>query len=196
MQTLNLAAEPRNPGKGESASLRRALRVPAVLYGPHSEPVHFSVAQLDMRPLVHTTETYRVALALGGDTLDCVLKKVDYDPITSRPAHADFFALTKGELLTLTVPVVLVGTPAGIREGGELIQPLHELEVRCLPKDLPGHIGIDISGLKVGDSILIGDLAIEGVEIHGDPTQPVVSLAGKQAELVEDEAVAEEETEA
>jgi large subunit ribosomal protein L25 len=186
MQTLTLAAEPRQPGKSTSKALRRAERVPAVLYGPHAEPVHFSVAWLDLRPLIHTTETYRVSLRVDGEAHDCILKHVDYDPLTSLPAHVDFFALTKGEALTITVPVVLVGTAPGVREGGDLMQPLHELEVRCLPKDLPGHIEVDVSGLNVGDAVHIGDLAVPGVEIHGDPALPVALVVGKKAEALEE----------
>jgi large subunit ribosomal protein L25 len=188
MQTITLTAEPRGTGTSAARATRREGRVPAVLYGPHAEPVHFSLAALDMRPLVHTTETYRIALKLDGQTLDCVLKHVDYDPVTSLPAHADFYALTKGEKLTLTVPVLVVGNAPGVREGGDLMQPLHEIEVRCLPKDIPGHIEVDVSNLNVGDAIHVGDLAFEGVEIHGDPALPVVLVAGKKPEVLEEEA--------
>jgi large subunit ribosomal protein L25 len=200
MQTLNLNAEPRATGTGAARATRRGGRVPAVLYGPHTEPVHFSLASLDLRPLVHTTETYRIALALEGETYDCVLKHVDYDPVRSVPRHADFYALTKGEKLTLTVPVLVVGSAPGVREGGDLMQPLHEIEVRCLPKDIPGHIEVDVSNLHVGDAIHVGDLSFEGVEIHGDPALPVVLVAGKKPEVLEEaapvEAAAAEEEEA
>jgi large subunit ribosomal protein L25 len=167
--------------------------VPAVLYGPHTEPVHFQVPVLEMRPLIHTTETYRVALKIDGATHDCILKHVDYDPRTDVPAHADFFALTRGEKLTLTVPVVLVGNAPGVRDGGDLVQPLHEIEVRCLPKDIPGHIEVDISNLHVGDAVHIGDLSVADVEIHGDAALPVVLVVGKKAEVLEEEAAEGEE---
>ena len=193
MHTLTLAAEPRQPGKSTSKALRRGERIPCVLYGPHAEPVHFSVAWLDLRPLIHTSESYRVELEVDGEAHDCILKHVDYDPITSRPAHVDFYALTKGEALTISVPVVLVGTAPGVREGGDVMQQLHELEVRSLPKNLPGHIAVDISGLGVGDAVHIGDLAMEDVEIHGDPAQPIVLVVGRKAEVLEEEGVLEGE---
>ncbi len=181
MQTLTLETQPRATGKAAAGALRRAKEVPAVLYGPHTAPVHFAVPALAMRPLIHTSEAYRVALKVDGATHDCILKRVDYHPVTDAPIHADFYALTRGEKLTLTVPVVLVGTAPGIREGGDIMQPLHEVEVRCLPKDIPGHIEVDVSALGIGDAVHLGDLRVENVEILGDPAQPIVLIAGKKA---------------
>jgi large subunit ribosomal protein L25 len=175
---------------------RREGRVPGVLYGPHAEPVHFTLDQRDVRPLVHTAENYRVSLKVDGDAHDCMLKTVDYDPVSSMPAHVDFIAITRGEKLTITVPVVLVGSAPGVRDGGDLVQPLHELEVRCLPADIPGHIDIDISELHIGESVSLGEISVPNVEIHGDPTQPIVLVAGKKAEVVEEEVEGLEEGEA
>jgi large subunit ribosomal protein L25 len=70
---------------------------------------------------------------------------------------------------------------------------LHELEVRCLPADIPGHIDVDISRLHVGESVSIGEISMPNVEIHGDPTQPIVLVAGKKAEVVEEEVEGLEE---
>jgi large subunit ribosomal protein L25 len=161
--------------------------VPGVLYGPHTTPVHFTIDQRDLRPLVHTSENYRVALTVDGDAHDCMIKHVDFEPTTSMPAHVDFIAITGGEKMTMTVPVVLIGVAPGVRDGGDLVQPLHELEVRCFPADIPGHIDVDISGLHVGESVSIGEVSVPNVEIHGDPTQPIVLVAGKKAEPIEEE---------
>lgn len=193
MQTLHLTAEPRTPGKSTARSARREGRVPGVLYGPHTEPVHFTLDQRDVRPLVHTAENYRVELKVDGGAHDCMLKHVDYDPISAMPAHVDFIAITRGEKLTITVPVVLVGSAPGVRDGGDLVQPLHELEVRCLPADIPGHIDVDISRLHIGESVSLGEISVPNVEIHGDPTQPIVLVAGKKAEVVEEEVEGLEE---
>ena len=154
------------------------------------------MATLPLRPLIHTTETYRVALRLDGQTHDCILKRVDYDPVSGQPSHLDFYALTRGEKLTLTVPVLLVGSAPGVREGGDLMQPLHEIEIRCLPKDIPGHIEVDVSALQVGDAILVGDLSYEGVEIHGDRALMVAHVVGRKAETAEGAEGAATEAEA
>ena len=193
MRTLKLTAEPRTPGKGPSRTARRNGRVPGVLYGPHSEPVHFTLHQRDMRPLVHTVENYRVALMVDGDAHDCMLKHVTFDPKSSQPEHVDFIAITRGERMTMTVPVVIVGVAPGVRDGGDLVQPLHELEVRCLPVDIPGHIEVDVSELNVGESVSIGQVSVPNVEIHGDPSQPIVLVAGKKPEIEEEVEVLEGE---
>jgi len=193
MRTLTLTAAPRTPGKSATKAARLEGLVPGVLYGPHAEPVHFAIDQRDLRPLVHTAENYRVSLTVGDGAHDCMLKHVDFDPRTSSPAHVDFIAITRGEKLTITVPVVLVGVAPGVREGGDIVQPLHELEVRCLPADIPGHIDVDISELNVGDSVSLGDISVPNVEIHGDPSQPIVLVAGKKAEVIEEPEVVEGE---
>ena len=138
MDTLTLTATARETGKKAVKATRKAGLVPCVLYGPHTEPVHFAVPTLSLRPLIHTTEQHRVTVNVGGDALDAILKEVVFHPVTERPWHVDFQALTAGETFTTTVPVELVGTPEAVRDGAELAQPIHQVEIRALPKDLPG----------------------------------------------------------
>ncbi|HYE94609.1 MAG TPA: 50S ribosomal protein L25 [Rubricoccaceae bacterium] len=187
MDTLNLTAAPRTPGKSAARALRREGRVPAVLYGHHQEPVHFSVGALDLRPLIHTSETHRVALKLDGETFDCILKDVTFHPVTEYPLHVDFQALRMDEKLTLTVPVTVTGQAPGIREGGELSQPLHELEIRCLPADIPGHVEVDVSALQIGDSIHVSDIELPNVEILTSAELPVVLVHTARVMALEEE---------
>ncbi len=182
MDAITLDVQPRELGKAAARAVRRAEEVPCVLYGPHQEPVHFRVPVLAMRPLIFTTETHRVAFSLGGEEFDCILKDVTYHPVTDVPVHADFYALTAGEAITVTVPVVLVGVAPGVKAGGMLSQPLNEVEVRCLPADIPGHLEIDISGLDIGDSLHVSDLAVENAEIETDPARTVVTITVPMAE--------------
>ena len=100
----------RETGKKAAKATRKAGLVPCVLYGPHTEPVHFAVPTLSLRPLIHTTEQHRVTVNVGGDSLDAILKEVIFHPVTERPWHVDFQALTAGEMFTTTIPVELVGT--------------------------------------------------------------------------------------
>jgi large subunit ribosomal protein L25 len=188
MDTLNLNARPRETGKAAVKATRRDGLVPCVLYGPHQEPVHFAVEVLDLRPLIQTSETHRVALAVDGTTYDCILKTVDYHPVTDVPIHIDFQALTMGEKMTMSVPIHLEGNAVGVREGGVLGQPLHELEVRCLPRDIPGHISVDISNMHVGDTLHVSDLALgEEIEVLTDPERTIVTLSSPRV-ATEDEA--------
>ncbi len=191
MNTLHLPASPRQTGKKAVKAVRREGRVPCVLYGPHQEPLHFASEAKNLRPLIHTTETYRVVVALDGQEYEAIVKDVTFHPVTSAPTHMDFQALTKGEKLTVTVPIHLEGAAPGVRAGGSLSQALHELEVRCLPKDIPGHVSIDVSGLEMGQSLRVSDLVFgEGVEVLTEADRTIVAVAAPRAEVEETAEVA------
>ena len=191
MESLTLPASPRDTGKKAVKATRREGLVPCVIYGPHLEPVHFSVETLALRPLIHTTEQYRVSVDLAGEAYDAVLKQVVFHPVTDRPWHVDFQALTAGETFTTNVPVVLEGTPEAVKDGADLAQPMNHVEVRALPKDLPGHISVDVTAMEIGDSLHVRDLVVaEGVEIltDGDLTIATVSMSTLGADIEEADA--------
>ncbi|PAP76303.1 50S ribosomal protein L25 [Rubrivirga marina] len=182
MQSITLDVQPRETGKAATKAVRREGLVPCVLYGVHTDPVHFAVETLALRPLIFTTETYRVALSLDGDTHDAILKQVDYHPVTDQPLHADFLALTAGETLTMTIPIRLEGTPRGVKAGGILSQPLSSLEIRALPKDIPGHISIDVSTLEVGESLHVDELGLGGsIQLLTDPARTIATVTAPKA---------------
>ena len=190
MDAISLQVEPRTPGKSTSRALRREEKVPCVLYGPHAEPTHFSVPVLDLRPLIYTAESHRVELTLEGETFDAILKEVVYHPITEVPQHADFYALTAGETITMTVPVQLVGDAKGVKAGGQLLQQINELDIECLPKDIPSQVEIDVTDMEVGGSVHVSELSIENVTILTDGDRTVVSIVAPRA--AEEEVVADE----
>ena len=200
MDTLTLTATARETGKKAAKATRKAGLVPCVLYGPHAEPVHFAVPTLALRPLIHTTEQHRVTVNVGGASLDAILKEVVFHPVTERPWHVDFQVLTAGELFTTTVPVELVGTPAAVRDGAELAQPILQVEVRALPKDIPGHLSADVSELGVGDTFHVSQLVLpDGVEVltDGDLVLATVSMSslGADVEAADAETAAEQSAE-
>lgn len=183
MDTYHLPVETRQTGKKAAKAVRTAGRVPCVLYGAHTAPVHFSAEVLALRPLVHTTETYRVAFSLDGDDHEAIVKEITFHPVTDTPIHVDFQALTRGEAITITVPVHVEGNAAGVLEGGQLSQPLHEIEIRSLPRDIPGHLSVDVTALGIGDSLTVGDLQVPaGVKVLTDPELALVSVVGLKAD--------------
>lgn len=194
MDTYNLPVAPRETGKKAAKAVRNAGLVPCVLYGAHTEPVHFAVETLALRPLVHSTETYRVAFSLAGADHEAIVKEIAFHPVTDHPIHVDFQALTRGEALTMTVPVHVEGTAAGVLAGGQLSQPVHEIEIRSLPKDIPGQVSIDVSALQMGDSLSVSDLQLpEGVEVLTDPALTLVSVVAPRVtaeDVADDEAIA------
>ena len=187
MEAIILEAQERGVGKKAARSVRRAGNVPCILYGHHAEPVAFQVPEASLKHLIYTTETHIVNVKLDGNEWNCILKEADLHPVTDRPIHADFLVLEEGEMVTLIVPVRFHGTPVGQKEGGNTQVVLHELEVRCLPKDIPSHIDVDISELTIGDAIHIADLSVEGAELLGRPEQTVVTVVPPRAIEVEEE---------
>lgn len=186
MQSITLDVQPRETGKKAAKAVRNAGLVPCVLYGSHTEPVHFAVETLALRPLIHTAETYRVGIAFEGEEHEAIVKETIFHPITDTPIHVDFLALTAGEALTMTIPIRLEGTARGVKGGGILSQPLNDLTIRALPKDIPGHISIDITAMDVGESLHVSDLALGGsIELVTDDQLTVATVTAPRA-LVEE----------
>jgi len=183
MDVITLAAKPRTPGKGPARAARRAEEVPCVLYGHNEEPVVFQVAEKSLLPLIYTDEFHRVQVDIEGRSLSCVLKHVDFHPVSDRPMHADFQLLKTGEVITLTVPVRYVGTPVGQRDGGRVQVFFHELEITCLPKDIPDHIEVDVSALAIGDVIHLSNIEIEGVTFGAGADTLLYSVMAARVEV-------------
>jgi large subunit ribosomal protein L25 len=185
--------------KGRSASnqARRGGLVPGVFYFHNTKNIPIEVKALDLRPLVYTSETHIVNLELSdGSREKCILREVQFDPITDRIMHIDLVGLLMGEKMKFEVPVQLEGIPAGVRDGGVLQQVLHKLDVECLPTDLPEYIAIDVSKLTSGESINVGDIVLEKGVILNDPENTVAVVGHARAAVSEEEgAVAEADTE-
>lgn len=198
MEAIKIEAQPREAGKRAARSVRREGNVPCVLYGHHTEPVIFQVPEIELNKLVYTTEAHVVEIQLDGKPFRCIMKVADFHPVTDRAIHADFQVLEEGEMINLTIPIQFHGTPAGQKEGGDTQVVLHEVEVRCIPANIPSHIDLDISELNIGDSFHISDLETEGIELLGQPTQTVVTVVPPrvlEAEEEEAEMVLTEEGE-
>jgi large subunit ribosomal protein L25 len=192
MQAIKLNVEQRSTGKAAARSIRNAGNVPCVLYGRDIDPVHFQVSELSLRPLIFTHETHTVEVELDGETWPCILRDIDFDPVSDEPIHADFLLLTEGQTIRMTIPIQLIGTPAGQLEGGMTQQVISELEIECLPKDIPGHVELDVAALEIGDTLHVSDVEIENVTILTPPERTIVTIAGA---LPEEEELLEEELE-
>lgn len=188
MDAIQLTVKPRPAGKGAARAARRIKEVPGVLYGHHITPVTFQVAELALRDLIYTNEKHTVELTVDGETYEAILKEVVFHPVTDRPFHVDFQALTRGELVTMTVPVQFVGRSKGVELGGTLNPFLHEIEIKCMPRHIPGHIEVDVTNLDGGDTLHVEDLvAPEGITFtaHGDVPVVTVTPLRKEADSAE-----------
>lgn len=197
-------------GKGVARKLRRAGRIPAIMYGA-GEPVSLS---LPAKEFTRAWEREGAAhglislnLAAGGKTekKNVVLRDLQHDCVTGNITHVDLYETQKGHKVSVTVNVHLVGdTPIGVRESqGILQQLLHEVAIDCLPEAIPEVLEIDASGLDVGESLHVADLTLpEGVHMHAAPDTTIVAVlasraaaseAAEEGEAAEGEAAASEE---
>lgn len=193
MEKVSLkAAERTDTAKAARKKIRNEGRVPGIFYSRHANPISIDVTEKELHSLVFTSKTHLISLNIEGhDVQDCIIKDVQFDPVTDKIIHFDLIGLTKGEKIQLEVPVQLKGSAIGIKEGGILQHALHKLEVECLPKDIPEHIEIDISSLAVGDSIHVEDINIENLEILNSKDSLIVSIT--HAKIKEEPVPAVEE---
>ncbi len=195
MEKVVLEAKKRTQiNKASRSALRKEGRVPAIFYSRHHEPMSVDVSERALHPLVFTSKTHLIALNLDGqEELECIIKDVQFDPVTEKIVHVDLLGLRKGEKIQIEVPVQLIGTPIGIKEGGILQHSLHKIEVECLPVDIPEHLEINVSELKLGSAIHIADLKFDNMEILNTPESIVASVVHPKVEKEETPAAEGEE---
>ncbi|SRR5579883_1548230 len=159
MAELTLNAEKRSKLGGSTANqLRNQGRVPGIIYGQGEPSIAFHVKELDLRSLIYTHETHTVKLTLDGETLRCILREVQFHPVTDRVSHIDLIKILAGQKIKIDVPINLVGSPAGVKDGGVMDFVLHKLSIECLPDAIPEHIDVNVADLKIGHSIHVSDL--------------------------------------
>jgi large subunit ribosomal protein L25 len=195
---LTLSAEPRSEtGKGAAHRLRAAGRVPGVVYGHGVEATPIHVSALDLLHLFHQSGggSVLVDLKLDGREYLTIAREIQRDLIRGRFIHVDLMAVRRDEKITVNVELHEVGDAAGVHAGGVIEHHLREVELQCLPADVPERIEFDISALQIGDAVRVGDLAPpEGVEFLTDPDTMVLAIVEPAVMDVElDLAVAGEE---
>jgi large subunit ribosomal protein L25 len=202
MQQLTLTVLPRQETGRHVHALRRAGRVPAVVYGHRQPPVSVQADAKDIdRIWQRAGRTHLVDLLLEGHPARRVLiRELQRNPRNGRPLHADFFAVNLLEKLTAEVPLVLTGESPAVSELklGQLLQTLNTVKVECLPTDLPPQITVDVSGLgAVDDAVTVSDLELpEGVTlVSAEPGEVVVKVSALRVreEAAEEETAAAEE---
>lgn len=188
MQQAKLAAQSRDAfGKQRARALRREGEVPAVLYGRSQDTLSI---QLNARIFKQFLRTYgeNVIINLeigGGNTEIVIIKEIQRDPVEKRQLlHADFIRISLDEPVTSPVPVVLVGNPQGVEEGGVLESPLRQVTLHCLPMQLPTEITVEVSQLEIGDAIHVGDLDFDDeIEVIDEPERIVAMVSQPRIQL-------------
>lgn len=182
MKEIELRAKPREEsGKEYAKKLRRNGFVPAVLYGPETKTLALKVETKSFLSLLRggLGENVIITLLLD-DKKDSqrkvLVREVQRDPVTGAILHLDFHQISLTKKLTIQVPIHLVGTPVGVDDGGILQHALRDLEIECLPTAIPEKIEVDVSHLKIGDSVHVADIKVENAEILSDSKSSIVSV--------------------
>ncbi len=184
---MELAVEKRD-GKTKGKTLRNKGVLPAIVYGRSEKATPISVNAKEFGKLFHAAGESSVISLIGlGAAKDALIHDVDFDAITGVPIHADFYAIEKGQTVTVSIPLEFQGVSPAVKElGGILTKVMHELELECEPKDLPHSIAVDISKLvTLEDQIKIGDLKLPAkakISVDLDEVVAMISVAQEEPE--------------
>ncbi len=183
-------------GKKSTKALRDAELVPCVVYGG-AETLNFSAEERSFKGLVYTPDAHTVSIEVDGQTIPAVLQDIQFHPITDKILHADFYQLADDKPVVMEVPVRLTGRAKGVVSGGALRQSFRKLKLKALPANLPDEIVVDVTPLKIGNKLYVGDIKAEGFTFMHPDNAVVVAVkmsrtAMKGGAVVEDDD--EEET--
>jgi len=192
-QVVFVARNRQSKGSGEARRIRRSGRIPAVLYGRSGKAISIDLDALEFTNGVKSiSESTIVKVEVDGKPYDAFVKDTQRNILDGNILHVDFYEVEIGVLLRARVPIQLKGNAAGVRDGGILEFPLHEIEVECFPKDLPERIELDISSLGVNQSIHVRNIPLsEAIRVISAADQVVVLV--KYAKEVVTAAPAAEE---
>ncbi|MEW6185529.1 MAG: 50S ribosomal protein L25/general stress protein Ctc [Thermodesulfobacteriota bacterium] len=190
MEQVSLEGFFREPsGKGGARALRRAGNIPAIFYGPETEPMPIQVERNSFEKILkkQTSENVLYQLTVKGKDREMVktvmLKEIQKKPVSREIVHVDFYEVSLSKAIDVMVAIKVVGKAPGVEKGGILQETSRELEVRCLPTNIPDHIDVDVSSLEIGDSIHVEDLPLpEGIRVLSDPRLTLVTVVVPQAE--------------
>ena len=200
MAQLTLSARVRETqGKEAAMKLRKNNEIPAIFYGPNTQPIKLSVSLQDLQKVLKQSTSENIILGLqivsdrGTDTRTVMLKELQTDTVKPVYYHADFYEISMDKELTLQIPIHLINAPVGIAKGGILEHVKRELTVTCLPSKLTERIEVDVSALDIGDSVHVRDVLLpEGIRCAEDGDLTVAVVAAPSVIKVEEAEEAEE----
>jgi large subunit ribosomal protein L25 len=189
MSEIAVSAEIRKEVGKQAKQLLRVGKVPGIYYGHGQKNIPLAMVELTLKPLYRSSAAAVINLTLDdGSKHMCVLRDVQFDPVTDRPVHFDLFGLNENEELTLELPVTVTGIAKGVRDGGILQHILHKLKIVCLPKHIPDRLEINVESLEINKSIHVRDLSIPNVKVLENENSTVVAVVPptvlKEAEAV------------
>ncbi|MDR2912436.1 MAG: 50S ribosomal protein L25/general stress protein Ctc [Alistipes sp.] len=192
MQSIKLSAQKRGEfGKKPTKAVRRADRIPAVVYG-QGEPVSFSLDVKEVKPLIYTPNAYIVELDIEGRAERAVMREVQFHPVREEILHMDFFRVSDSKPVTIDIPVRITGNSEGVKMGGKLVQNKRKLTVSGMLKDLPDELVVDITTLGIGKTIFVGDMQYDNLRLLNPASTAICAIRVTRAAAAAAAAAANE----
>jgi len=194
MQEFILNAEVRTEtGKSYAKKIRREGKIPGIFYIHGKKSIPLILKERELHKLL-TSEYALIDLKIDKKAQKCVIREVQFDPITGNLFHVDLMGVVAKEKMVATVPIILNGIPIGVKEqGGVLHQDIREIEVECLPANLPPSFELDISNLAIDDNVYVRDISIPNVTILTEGDRAIATVKVLRIAAVAEEAEPEEE---
>ena len=193
MAEISLNVQTRELGnKGSVRRLRADKKIPGVYYFHGKGNIPIYVERTDLQAIWgHESALLDVSFD-GNKRKKCIILDIQYDPIKGTPIHLDLMGIKMGEKFTVTVPLHLKGTPTGVKNGGIMQQMMRELQIECMPSDMPEFLEVDVTELEIGDSISISDVNWENIALLDDHDTTIVSITVPRMEEEPEEEEGEE----
>lgn len=177
MKTFELKGQIRAKVGAVTAKVSRSEgTTPAVLYHGQTEPVHFTVSNLELEKLLRSADTHLVHLDINGTTHKAVLRETQFHPVSDAPVHVDFYGVTENIPVVVSLPIHFQGTSPGVLAGGTMVKKLRKLKVKGLLSQLPEKVVVEIGNLELGKTIKVKDLNFTGITIMTPGSAAVVTI--------------------
>ena len=189
MKEINVTGQKReNLGKKASKALRKEGLVPCNIYGlaeKDGKPaaMSFAIAMTELRKIIYTPHIYVINLVIDGESHTAILKEIQFHPVTDAVLHVDFLEDNDQKPITIGIPVKLTGLAQGVRDGGRMNLSIRKINVTAPYQQIPEHLEIDVTALKIGKSIKVGELSFEGLEIATSKEVIVCSIKMTRAAM-------------
>lgn len=188
MQTIEIEGVKRDSfGKKAAKDIRRAKRIPCVLYGGQNEFINFSIDERALKPIYTSPKSFLVSLSIDGVKYLSVAREIQYHPVKDYALHADFFRIDEAKNIAIDVPVRLSGSAAGVKAGGKLVLYKRKLRVSAMEANLPDELVVDVTNLALGKCIFVSELHYDNLSILSPATAQVCGvLTTRQATMPEE----------
>ena len=179
-----------NLGKRFSKEMRKNGQVPCVIYGgSQKSPTHICIDSNKLKKVIFTPNVYKLNISVDSELHETIIRDIQFHPVNDEIIHVDFLKLEEDKLVSLEVPVKLLGNSIGVLNGGKLNLVIRKIIIKCLPKNIPDNIEIDISNLKIGQSVRIEELNLENIEFGHPSTLVIVAIKTARTVVEEEDEV-------